>query len=179
MVSLSLFLWVSVSPVHFLHLLHWCWTTLSLLPSLIHFHSFSYPMRPSLPQIAISLAPPEEIQQEPYSPLTPNAWPTTPPGNDDGFRSQYLSPPPSASSPRFPRQLSPLRPPDSPVKGSGLERERFDALLKASQERSAFVGARKSADLRKEIAMRAHKEKQSTWLSNITCEQPSRPVLTS
>jgi hypothetical protein len=46
------------------------------------------------------------------------------------------------------------------VRGSGLERERFDALLKASQQRSASVGARKSADLRKEIAMRAHKEKQ-------------------
>lgn len=124
-------------------------------------------MRPSPPHISVSLAPPEEILEEPYSPLTPNAWPTTPASDDDGLRSHYLSPPPSASSPQSPRQLSPLRPPESPVRGAGLERERFDALLKASQERIASVGAKKSADLRKGIAMKAHKEKQSTWLSDM------------
>jgi hypothetical protein len=57
-------------------------------------------------------------------------------------------------------QLSPLRPPDSPVKATGLERERFEAMLKASKERSAAVGAKKEADLRKEIALKTHKSKQ-------------------
>ena len=78
----------------------------------------------------------------------------------DSFRPQLLSPPPTGSSPRFPRQLSPLCPPDSPVVGSGLQRERFEAMLKASKERSMAVGAKKSADLRKEIALKTHKNKQ-------------------
>ena len=56
--------------------------------------------------------------------------------------------------------LSPLRPVDVPVTGKGLERERFEALLRASKERNAALGGKKDVDLRKEIALKAHKTKQ-------------------
>lgn len=62
---------------------------------------------------------------------------------------------------RFPRQLSPLRPTDVPVAGKGLERERFEELLRASRERNAALGGKRSPDLRKEIAIKVHKSKQS------------------
>jgi hypothetical protein len=68
-----------------------------------------------------------------------------------------LTPPPTST--RF-RQLSPLRPSDALVTGQGLERERFEALLKASKERNSAVGAKKGNDLRKEIALKAHGRKQ-------------------
>lgn len=42
----------------------------------------------------------------------------------------------------------------------GLERSRFDMLLNASRERQAAVGAKKGQDLRKEVALKAHKTKQ-------------------
>lgn len=77
----------------------------------------------------------------------------------DSPRPALLSPPPVVS-PLSPRQLSPLRPSDSPVRGQGLERERFEALLKASRERNLAVGGKKSPDLRKEIALKVHKSKQ-------------------
>jgi len=124
-----------------------------------HFIPFNSNMNSPIPSIAISLAPPEEIPEEPYSPFSPKFWPVVV-ERDDGFRPQLLSPPPTGSSPRFPRQLSPLCPPDSPVIGSGIQRERFEAMLKASKERSMAVGAKKSADLRKEIALKTHKNKQ-------------------
>ena len=53
-----------------------------------------------------------------------------------------------------------MRPKDAPVTGKGLERERFDALLKASRERNAAVGSKKQTDLRKEIALKVHRNKQ-------------------
>jgi hypothetical protein len=110
-----------------------------------------------VPQISISLAPPEEDLVEPTSPFTPSSWPTL--INNDGFRNQHLTPPPMVS-PHFARQLSPLRPADAPVKGRGLERSRFEELLKASRERNAAVGAKRAPDLRKEVALKVHKTKQ-------------------
>lgn len=94
---------------------------------------------------------------EPYSPFCANG-PITP-EDPEAFRSTLLSPPPTMS-PHFPKQLSPLRPADSPVKGHGLERERFEAMLRASRERNALVGSKRSPDLRKEIALKVHKSKQ-------------------
>ncbi|KAJ6574832.1 hypothetical protein B0H19DRAFT_934912 [Mycena capillaripes] len=109
-----------------------------------------------LPQISVSLAPEETLPQEPYSPFS---WSTSPAGgDDDGFRPVHLTPPPTST--RFIRQLSPLRPSEAPVTGQGLERERFEALLKASKERNSAVGAKKGNDLRKEIALKAHGKKQ-------------------
>jgi hypothetical protein len=71
----------------------------------------------------------------------------------EGYRPIHLSPPPTNA--QFKKPLSPLRPIDNmPTSGKGLERERFEALLKASRERNAMVGAKKTNDLRKEIALK-------------------------
>lgn len=113
-------------------------------------------MKSSIPEISISPAPPEAISDEPYSPFSSASF-VIPDVDDESFRPHHLTPPPTFSSHR---QLSPLRPSDSPVVSTGLKRERFEALLRASKERSAAVGKKKAADLRKEIALKAHKSKQ-------------------
>ncbi|KAF8922359.1 hypothetical protein CPB85DRAFT_1267158 [Mucidula mucida] len=107
-----------------------------------------------IPQISISPAPPQESLDEPFSPFP---WAT--PDADDSFRPMHLTPPPATA--KFVRQLSPLRPADASgkVQGKGLEPERFEALLKASRERNAVVVAKRT-DLRKEVALKAHKSKQ-------------------
>lgn len=117
-----------------------------------------------VPEISISLAPPEEPHAEPFSPIPTSGFsiPTTP-EEQDSFRPMLLTPPPSVS-PRFPKQLSPLRPSDSPVSGKGLERERFEELLKTSRERNAAMGGKRSPDLRKEIALKVHRNKQGKEL---------------
>ncbi|KZT74772.1 hypothetical protein DAEQUDRAFT_719955 [Daedalea quercina L-15889] len=137
---------------------------------------------PAIPEISISLASPEEPTAEPFSPFSPGfsrslKSPTiSVPEDDDGFRATLLSPPPIIS----PRALSPLRPVDSVAKGKGLERERFEALLKASKERNVAVGSRKEVDLRKEIALKAHKSKQverrALFLSKV--QAPPSPTAT-
>ena len=120
-----------------------------------------------VPEISISLAPPEEPVPEPFSPFSPKGMVTpVTPVDDDGFRPLLLSPPPTLS-PRFQRQLSPLRPVDTAAPSKGLERERFEALLKASKERNAALGGRKEIDLRKEIAIKAHKSKQGTSICTV------------
>lgn len=70
-----------------------------------------------------------------------------------------LSPPPCFHA-SIPRHLSPLSPEDAPVKGQGIERERFERLLKSSRERSAALGSKKAPDLRKELAVKTYKTKQ-------------------
>jgi hypothetical protein len=135
--------------------LYWCWSPSRLFSYLL----FDLQMKSSIPEISISPAPPEAISEEPYSPFSPASF-VIPDVDDESFRPHHLTPPPTLISPRFPRQLSPLRPPDSPVVSTGLKRERFEALLRASKERSAAVGTKKAADLRKEIALKAHKSKQ-------------------
>lgn len=136
-----------------------------------------------VPEISISLAPPEEPVSEPFSPFSASGFstpgtPATPEGMD-GFRPMLLSPPPT--SPHFPRQLSPLRPADSPVRGMGIERERFEQLLKASRERNAAVGGKRSPDLRKEIAMKVHVNKQverrALFLSKVQAPPSPRSTL--
>jgi hypothetical protein len=107
-----------------------------------------------VPEISVSLAPEESRAPEPCSPFS---WTFAQTGDDDGFRPIHLTPPPTST--RF-KQLSPLRPSDAPFTGQGLERERFEALLKASKERNTAVGAKKGTDLRKEIALKAHGKKQ-------------------
>jgi len=110
-----------------------------------------------VPEISVSLAPEETMVAEPYSPFS---WGTTAVVEDDAFRPVHLTPPPSSTSTRFIKQLSPLRPSEAIVTGQGLERERFEALLKASKERNSAVGAKKGNDLRKEIALKVHGKKQ-------------------
>lgn len=104
----------------------------------------------SIPSISISLA--DDLP----SPL--DAQPPSTPTQEDEYRSSFLSPPP-VFSPRFHRQPSPLRPTDTSSTGKGLDSARFEALLASSRERSA--GAKKESNLRKELAMKAHKSKQS------------------
>jgi hypothetical protein len=115
----------------------------------------------SIPSISISLAPADDPPVEPYSPFDVN--PSFPATHEDSYRPSLLSPPPVVS-PRFPRQPSPLRPADTLPAGKGLDRGRFEALLASTRERNA--GARKEPDLRKELAMKAHKSKQSTLPSH-------------
>lgn len=109
-----------------------------------------------LPQISISLAPPQETIAEPVSPFS---WPklVTINDNDDAFRPIHLTPPPTHL--KFSSNLpSPLGRAETQTKG--LEPERFEALLKASRERNAYSGGKKDGGLRKEIALKAHKNKQ-------------------
>ncbi|KAH9944522.1 uncharacterized protein BXZ73DRAFT_40003 [Epithele typhae] len=107
-----------------------------------------------VPEIAISLASPEEPAPEPFSPFSQASFLSD---DADSFRPTLLSPPASMS----PKQLSPLRPKDAPVTGKGLERERFEALLQASRERNAAIGSKRpTTDLRKEIALKVHRSKQ-------------------
>lgn len=107
-----------------------------------------------LPQISISLAPPPEEPFEPFSPFSAKA--TIDDDVDEGFRSTHLTPPPTHL--KFSTNLpSPLGPES---KAKGLERDRFEALLKATRDRNAFSGGKRDSDLRKEIALKAHKNKQ-------------------
>jgi hypothetical protein len=114
-----------------------------------------------IPMISISPAPLEEPVVEPYSPFSPLSWKSLTPF-DEGFRAQHLSPPPTIT--RF-RSLSPLRPAEHPAPVKGLEPERFEALLQGARERNTAVGAKKAQDLRKEVAMKAHKNKQGELFS--------------
>jgi hypothetical protein len=75
----------------------------------------------------------------------------------EGGDHAHLSPPTTL------KHLSPLCPSDVPVKGQGLERERFEMLLKASRERAMALGHKKSPDLRKEVAVKTHRSKQGPW----------------
>lgn len=117
-----------------------------------------------IPSIQISPAPPEKPVIEPYSPFSSCFSPSV---SDDAFRPQHLTPPPSHTS--FPKQLSPLRPPESvnPASGQGLARERFERLLQAQRDRNSALGSnKKPVDLRKEIALKAHKNKQGASVVN-------------
>lgn len=113
-------------------------------------------MASPIPQISISPPPPQELLVEPYSPFSAASFLTS--SLDDGFRPHHLTPPPTHT--KFNLQLSPLRPSEVAHTGTGLGRERFEALLKASKERNAALGGKKDVDLRKEIALKAHKNKQ-------------------
>ncbi|KAI0639248.1 hypothetical protein C8Q77DRAFT_1046474 [Trametes polyzona] len=108
-----------------------------------------------VPEISISLASPEEPSPEPFSPFSQCSFLSD---DHDSFRPTLLSPPPPVAV--TPKQLSPLRPKDAPVTGKGLERERFEALLQATRERNAALGSKKTTDLRKEIALKVHRNKQ-------------------
>jgi hypothetical protein len=113
-----------------------------------------------VPQISISFAPEDYPIQE-KSPISFVISPTmaTHP-DDESYRSQHLTPPPTVSPRFFKQASSPLRPADDKA-GKGLEKERFEALLRSTRERSASISTgAKQADLRKEVALKAHKTKQ-------------------
>ncbi|KAF9499847.1 hypothetical protein BDN71DRAFT_1441457 [Pleurotus eryngii] len=126
-----------------------------------------------LPQISISPAPPLEPEAEPYSPFAKSSFAVN---DSDGFRPSHLTPPPTGS-PRFVHQSSPLRPADAP-QNKGLDTNRFEALLQATRERNQ---AKKESDLRKEVALKAHKHKQverrALFLSKVMA--PPSPTATA
>ncbi|KAI9512864.1 hypothetical protein F5148DRAFT_1273481 [Russula earlei] len=86
---------------------------------------------------------------------------------------------PPVHSPRFYRQPSPLRPADTLPSGKGLDRGRFEALLASTRERNA--SAKREPDLRKELALKAHKNKQmerrALFLSKV--QAPPSPTATA
>ena len=112
----------------------------------------------TVPEICISLAPPSENRTEPFSPF--DGVHIVVPENADDYRPALLPPPHLPVS--MPKHLSPLSPEEAPVKGQGLERERFEQLLKSSRERTAALGNKRSPDLRKELAVKTYKTKQCT-----------------
>ncbi|EKM83716.1 hypothetical protein AGABI1DRAFT_124043 [Agaricus bisporus var. burnettii JB137-S8] len=129
----------------------------------------------TVPTIHISPAPPQEHLPEPYSPFRNLSFLEP---QIDAFRPTHLSPPPIHAS--FRKHLSPLCPPDTPLSNKGLERQRFEALLRASKERNALVGAKKAVDLRKEIVHKAHQsklvERRALFLSKV--HAPPSPAAT-
>ena len=107
----------------------------------------------SVPSISISLAVADDPPPEPFSPFDAQA------SQPDSYRPSLLSPIPVVS-PRFHRQPSPLRPAHMFPAGKGLESSSFEALLASTRERNA--SAKRAPDLRKELALKTHKSKQST-----------------
>jgi hypothetical protein len=70
---------------------------------------------------------------------------------DESYRSNHLVPPPV---------ISPIRGTQAhrPSDKKGLERERFETLLKISRQRNTF--SKKPLELRKEVTLKAHQNKQ-------------------
>lgn len=107
-----------------------------------------------IPAIHITDASPIEIKPEPRSPFSPS-YPFAS-DNDDSFRAMHLSPPP------LHHQRSPLNPSSySPASGKGLDRERFESLLKATRNGTS---GKRGHDLRREVAIKAHKSKQGAFI---------------
>ncbi|KAH8997573.1 hypothetical protein EDB92DRAFT_2112263 [Lactarius akahatsu] len=130
----------------------------------------------SVPSISISLAIADDPAPEPFSPFdAQTTFPVCPP--DDSYRPSLLSPPPVVS-PRFHRQPSPLGPAHTLPAGKGLDRSSFETLLASTKERNAY--AKRAPNLRKELALKAHKSKQmerrALFLSKVSA--PPSPTAT-
>jgi len=127
-----------------------------------------------IPHISISPAPPPEPVIEPYSPFHTVAFAP----DNDTFRPTHLTPPPTGPQRFSVNQPSPLRPVES-RENKGLDLSRFQALLRASKDRNS--SSKKENDLRKEIALKAHKNKQlerrAMFLSKVMA--PPSPTATS
>lgn len=122
-----------------------------------------------VPIIEISFAPPEEPKKEPFSPFTPTKLNFTPSEDnveddtEDQYRPTLLTPPPATSPLRHGRGVGAGPGLGSKAKGLGIGDEQFQTLLRASKERSSVAtsaAAKKQQDLRKEVTMKAHKNKQ-------------------
>ncbi|KAH9064095.1 hypothetical protein EDB87DRAFT_1680785 [Lactarius vividus] len=129
----------------------------------------------SVPSISISLAIADDPTPEPFSPFdAQTTFPICPP---DSYRPSLLSPP-SVVSPRFHRQPSPLGPAHTLPAGKGLDRNSFETLLASTKERNANM--KRAPNLRKELALKAHKSKQmerrALFLSKVSA--PPSPTAT-
>jgi len=129
----------------------------------------------SIPSISISPAPEQDPIKEPFSPFS--ALPVRP-SNQDGFRSSHLTPPTSITS--FKRSYSPLNP--VPAIGQGLENQKFQVLLAASKQRKVPGGSNQSVEFRKEIAMKAHKnrhaDRRALFLSKLEASPSPAAMMT-
>ena len=105
-----------------------------------------------IPFISISPAPVEDPIVEPFSPFSALSFP---PSDQNAFRPSHLTPPTTITS--FKRSFSPFRP--APAVGQGLESQKFQVLLAASKQRKISGGSNQSVEFRKEIAMKAHKNR--------------------
>ncbi|KAF8528131.1 hypothetical protein BU17DRAFT_38540 [Hysterangium stoloniferum] len=127
-----------------------------------------------VPSISISFAPNQIPPVEPKSPFVVSL-----PAEPESPRPQHLLPPPTLSpnqllhTERYSR-LSPLSPASSSG-GKGMERARFEAMLKASKERSAMTGSKKAVDLRKELAVKAQMTKQMERRARFLCKLAEPP----
>jgi len=132
------------------------------------------PTNLSVPSISISFAIADDPRPEPFSPF--DLQTTSPVTQHDCYRPSLLSPPPVVS-PRFHRQSSPLRPAHTLPAGKGLDDSSFEALLASTRERA---NTKKEPDLRKELALKAHKSKQlerrALFLSKVNA--PPSPTAT-
>ncbi|KAG6897334.1 hypothetical protein C0992_002392 [Termitomyces sp. T32_za158] len=141
----------------------WCWSpAVSTFPYLLFGPFMSMISMSTPPEICISFAPPEEPVVEPYSPFSSTCTNVNL-IDDNAFRSVYLTPSPTfIKFGKDVKPLSPLRPSgNDTIHAQGLERERFEALIQATKERKKFVmDSTKACDLRKEITLKAHKNKQ-------------------
>ena len=126
----------------------------------LHFSSTMYLQNSLIPRISISPPPPEDPVFEPYSPFKAIVFPSV---QDDGFRPVHLTPPPTLT--RFKKPFERVEPVTEDKLKRGLESERFQALLKATKERNAAADAKKVVSLRKELALKVHKNKQGLSLT--------------
>ena len=119
-----------------------------------------------VPSISIHFAAEELPVSEPASPFDRIVFNTSPPRlpsplspsytRDEQLRSSHLLPPPILS-PKQAEHQQHLKV-TKPSGGTGLDQARFQALLQASR---SSTGTSKALDLRKEVAWKAHKSKQS------------------
>jgi len=127
-----------------------------------------------VPSISISFAPNQIPVVEPKSPFVVNLL-----AEPDSPRPQHLLPPPSLSPNQLSHterhgQLSPLSLASSSG-GKGMERARFEAMLKASKERSTMTRSKKAVDLRKELAVKAQMTKQLERRARFLCKLAEPP----
>lgn len=118
----------------------------------------------AIPEISISLAPPMELPEEPFSPFAKTAL-NIQQQDEDSFRPLHLTPPPIHSkfikpcTTGSPASGSPSPDTDNgKTTGAGLDRARFEALLNTSSK--PLPGVKRSADLRREVALKAHRNRQ-------------------
>lgn len=119
-------------------------------------------MSSTVPAIAIQLAPSEQFE------ITADIVDEIPIKDNDFYRSQYLAPPPV---------MSPIRGTQAqqrPSNKKGLDKDRFDELLRASRER--ISSGRKAQDLRKEVALKVHKTKQVERRAMFLSKLDARPT---
>ncbi|KZS96086.1 hypothetical protein SISNIDRAFT_483485 [Sistotremastrum niveocremeum HHB9708] len=103
-----------------------------------------------LPSISISPATAEEALDVPKT--------CSPPSDEDSWETTVHLKVPPTRSPFSLDRLPSASPNDSSIRGQGLERDRFNLLLKATKERISH--SKKAVDLRKEVASKIHNSKQ-------------------